>query len=149
MNKCYNFFFKALIPSVLLGGFLIETAHAENSALTIHYAIPNYVSTVNDGSNIIIFGTVNIVESRDKHSGSIYKYAVLHTENPYRIREGEDIDDSNITPTTFIQLNQHSSMKEFIPYMGRYVKISGKISSTNGGGPMLDYNSISFAKNDD
>lgn len=135
--------------SVFFGNVLIKNAHAESSALTIHYIIPDYVTTVNDGSNIKIFGTINIVENRDKHSGSFYKYVVLHTENPYRIREGEDIDDSNVTPTTFIPLNVHNSIKEFMPYVGRYVKISGALSSTNGGGPMLNYNSISIAKRDD
>mgnify|MGYP003362723711 CR=1 FL=1 len=128
------------------------------NTLIINYFTPDYTNTVEDGSEITIHGTIEFIETRDKHSGSLYKYATLHTQNPYRLKQvdspadGDGIDDSNVTPTTFIQVNArepNGGIREFTPYLGRYVTLVGKIVSTNGGGPMLQYTSITITPRDD
>ncbi|KXV70402.1 hypothetical protein AD952_13020 [Acetobacter cerevisiae] len=130
----------------------IYAAPVDAHTLVIKYSIPDYTKTVDDNADVIISGTLEFIESRDKHSGAFYKYAVIHTDTPYRLKEGDGLDDSNVTPTTYISLTphtHHNALKEFTPYLGRYVTVSGKLSSTNGGGPLLDYKTLTRSQRDD
>ncbi|MBV1835572.1 hypothetical protein, partial [Novacetimonas pomaceti] len=83
---------------------------------------PHYTTTVDDGSDITIKGTIEFVETRDKHSGSYYKYAILKTDTPYRLREientgeGDYIEDSNVTPTTFFPITEHDTKNSVSEY---------------------------------
>lgn len=141
----------ALCLTAFLSGN-VWAAPVDVHILVIKYNIPNYTKTVEDNADIIISGTLEFIESRDKHSGSLYKYAVIHTDTPYRLKEGDGLDDSNVTPTTYIPLNSHTpsnALAEFTPYLGRYVTVSGRLSSTNGGGPLLDYKTMTRRQRDD
>ncbi|WP_308719100.1 hypothetical protein [Komagataeibacter xylinus] len=148
-----------IIPACVLCGFS-SPSHAgtdNDTSLVIKYSAPNYTTTVDDGADITLKGTIEFVETRDKHSGSYYKYAVLKTDTPYRLKEventgeGDFIDDSNVTPTTFLPITEHdpkNSIGEFTSYLGQSVTLTGKIKSTPHDGPVLEYQSITMLQKD-
>ncbi|GBQ49406.1 hypothetical protein ACM0P6_01715 [Komagataeibacter sucrofermentans] len=144
--------------SVLCGFSGPSHASGDNdTSLVIKYSAPNYTTTVDDGSDITLKGTIEFIETRDKESGSYYKYAVLKTDKPYRLTEientgeGDFIDDSNVTPTTFLPITEHdpkNTISEFTSYLGQYVTLTGKIKSTSHNGPVLEYQSITLPQKD-
>lgn len=84
-------------------------------------------------------GTIKEVPNRDKHSGSAYSYFVIQTEQPYCL-VGDGVDERSSTPTVTVTLVAHrfnTDRQEFGALVGRSVTMTGKLSSSNGGGPLL------------
>jgi hypothetical protein len=136
----------------------VQVAHKNTSAVTYFaseeqgpqtYIIPNIDFTatpskipmprggcVKDSAAITLSGTLREIHSRDKRSGEPYSYFLLHTERPVCLA-GEDIDDSNTTPRQDITvIDQESQRADFRRRLGPCT-ISGKLESSNGGGPQL------------
>jgi hypothetical protein len=89
-------------------------------------------------------GTIKEVLNRDKHMGTAYSYFIIDTDKPYCLA-GDDVDERSSMPTVTITLIPHEydkSRREFGPLVGRDVLLTGKLSSSNGGGPLLFYKTV-------
>ncbi|GBR09535.1 hypothetical protein [Acetobacter oeni] len=92
-----------------------------------------------DNASVEMFGIVHEVSGRDKHSGRLYSYFTIDAEQFYCVA-GQDVDERSATPTYNIALTPREAgkdQKEFGPYVGYRVKVTGTLSSSSRGGPLL------------
>lgn len=110
-------------------------------ALIASLAAPVASPCMVDDSNVAIQGVVKEVNNRDRRTGQPYSYFIVDSSETYCLF-GQDVDERSSTPTRTITLIPHAyakSASEFRRYVGRTVTITGKLSSSNGGGPQLVY----------
>ena len=97
-----------------------------------------------DDSMVQMRGTIKEVLNRDRHTGNAYSYFIIDTDKPYCLA-GDNVDERSSMPTAAITLIPHDydkSRQEFGPLVGRAVVMTGKLSSSNGGGPQLFYKTV-------
>ena len=96
-----------------------------------------------DPSDVSIRGKIVAVHSHDKHDGSAYTYYVLKTPVGYCLA-GDDEDYSDTTPTKKITIVSNSGNDLGVAkYAGKMETVTGKLSGSNGGGPLIFYTAIS------
>lgn len=114
-------------------------------ALITSLAVPVAAPCIADNSNVAIQGVVKEVSNRDRHTGRPYTYFIVESNETYCLFAPQFVDKRNSTPTRIIALFSDAVVdeaSELRRYVGRTVIITGKLSSTNGGGPQLNYATI-------
>ena len=107
---------------------------------------PAMAACLPDDSMVQMRGTIKEVRNRDKHTGAAYSYFVVAADQPYCIIGGDGfVDHSDPVPTVTISVlprDKKTRPQSLGALVGRPVIMTGQLSSTNGGGPLLFYDTV-------
>ena len=104
-----------------------------------------------DNAMVEMTGVIKQVTDRDKHTDQPYSYFTISTERAYCL-SGPDVDERSSTPThdmTVLPRTGVGDRQAFGPYVGYRVMATGRLSSSNFGGPQLLERTIRRIARDD